>query len=149
MKKVIIVGAGLSGLSAGYHAQRRRLDYVVCEQGPRVGGLCQTIKQDGFQFDYSGHLLHLKNPYFQSLVRDLLGGNFASHKRSSLIYSHGVFTPYPFQANLYGLPSRVIKECLLEFVRAHCRRNDVAEAPHRTFYDWIVAKLGKESVGIL
>ena len=142
MKKVVIIGAGLAGLSAGYHAQRGRLEFVIYERGPRVGGLCQTVKKDGFQFDYSGHLLHLRNPYFRSLVGALLEDNLASHERKALIYSHGVFTPYPFQANLYGLPSRVVKECLLGFVRAYGRGKDAPTESFRTFHDWIVAKLG-------
>ena len=142
MSTTVIIGAGIAGLSAGYHAQLKGIDYSVYESEGAVGGLCRTIKKDGFLFDYSGHLLHLKAPYFQTLVKSLLGDNLHVLERKACIYSNGVFTRYPFQANLYGLPPEVIKECLLEFVKAYCGKEDLPTSSYKTFHDWIVAKLG-------
>ena len=146
MSKTVIIGAGLAGLSAGYHAQQRDLDYEIYEAEAAVGGLCRTIEKDGFQFDYSGHWLHLKDPYFQNLVKNLLGDNLKVVARNTAIYSHGVYTRYPFQANLYGLPAKVIKECLMGFVKAYYENEDLPTNAYRTFRDWIVAKLGR-SIG--
>jgi protoporphyrinogen oxidase len=143
MAKIVIIGAGISGLNAGYQANLRQLDYIICEQESEAGGLCRTIKKEGFYFDYSGHLLYLKDPYFKSLVKNLLRNNLNTHRRRSYIYSHGVFTPYPFQANLHNLPPNVIKECLLEFVKAYYENEDWPTNQYKTFYDWIAAKLGK------
>lgn len=143
MVKIVVIGAGLAGLSVGYHAERAKIDYMIYEQNNDVGGLCSTKEKDGFYFDHSGHLLHLKNPYFQSLVKDLLGDNLNSIHRHSFIYSKGVFTRYPFQANLYGLPPEVIKECLEEFVKAYYENEDLPSESYKSFYDWVVSKLGK------
>ena len=142
MGKTVIIGAGLAGLSAGYHAEKNNRDYVIYESAAHVGGLCRTVEREGFLFDYAGHLLHLKDPYFQWLVRELLADNLNILNRNAVIYSHGVFTRYPFQANLFGLPAPVVKECLLEFVRAYYENEDLPTKAYRTFYDWIVAKLG-------
>lgn len=142
MAELLIIGAGLAGLSAGYHAQRQGLDYEVLEAGPIVGGLCRTVAKDGFLFDFSGHLLHLKDPYFQDLVKDLLADNLNIIRRNAAIFSHGVFTRYPFQANLYGLPPQVIKECLQEFVKAYHEHDDLPTSAYGTFREWIEAKLG-------
>ncbi|MFA7059653.1 MAG: FAD-dependent oxidoreductase [Pedobacter sp.] len=146
MAATVIIGAGLAGLSAGYHAQQKNLDYEIYEADALVGGCCRTIERDGFLFDYSGHLLHLKNPYFQELVRELLADNLNILDRKAVIYSHGAFTRYPFQANLFGLPAPVVKECLLEFVKSYYDNEDLPTRDYRTFRDWIVAKLG-EGIG--
>ena len=146
MANMIIIGAGMAGLSAGYHAELKHLDYELYEADGVVGGCCRTIKRDGFHFDYSGHLLHLKDPYFQGLVKELLADNLNIITRNAVIYSHSVFTRYPFQANLFGLPADVVKECLLEFVKAFHGNDDLPSKSYRTFYDWIVAKLG-EGIG--
>jgi protoporphyrinogen oxidase len=146
MGKTVIIGAGLAGLSAGYHSQQKNLEYELYEADARVGGCCKTIERDGFLFDYSGHLLHLKDPYFQGLVRELLADNLNIINRNSVIYSHGAFTRYPFQANLFGLPAPVVKECLLEFVKSYYGNEDLPTRDYRTFRDWIVAKLG-EGIG--
>ena len=123
--------------------RKRNIDYEIYEKENRVGGLCRTVEKDGFCFDYSGHLLHLKDPYFQSFVKDLLGDNMNIIERNAFIYSNGVFTRYPFQANLYGLHPEVIKECLIEFVRAYYENEDMPTRSYRSFHEWIVAKLGK------
>lgn len=146
MAKTVIIGAGLAGLSAGYHAQLKNLEYELYESDALVGGCCRTIERDGFLFDYSGHLLHLKDPYFQGLVRELLADNLNIINRNAVIYSHGAFTRYPFQANLFGLPADVVKECLLEFVKSYYGNEDLPTKEYRTFQDWIVAKLG-EGIG--
>lgn len=146
MGKTVIIGAGLAGLSAGYHAQQKNLHYELYEAAAHVGGCCRTIERDGFLFDYSGHLLHLKDPYFQGLVRELLADNLNIINRNAVIYSYGAFTRYPFQANLFGLPADVVRECLLEFVKANYGNEDLPTRAYRTFHDWIVAKLG-EGIG--
>ena len=50
MSTTVIIGAGIAGLSAGYHAQLKGIDYSVYESEGAVGGLCRTIKKDGFLF---------------------------------------------------------------------------------------------------
>ncbi|HBA86929.1 MAG TPA: protoporphyrinogen oxidase [Geobacter sp.] len=142
MAETIIIGAGLAGLSAGYHARQMDLDYELYEAADAVGGCCRTVERDGFRFDCSGHLLHLKEPYFQGLVRELLAHNLNVISRNAVVYSHGRFTRYPFQANLFGLPGEVVKECLLEFVKSYHGSEDLPSRSYGTFYDWIVAKLG-------
>lgn len=120
-KRILILGAGLSGLSAAWHLQRLGIDCQILEKEAEVGGLCRSkeINGSGFTFDSSGHLLHFKNNYALRLVKKLVGKNLIRHKRNAWIYSYGKFTRYPFQANLYGLPKQVVKECLLEFLKTH------------------------------
>ncbi|MBJ6724254.1 protoporphyrinogen/coproporphyrinogen oxidase [Geomesophilobacter sediminis] len=146
MGKTVIIGAGLAGLSAAYHAQQKGVPYDLYEGDAAVGGCCRSVGEKGFLFDYSGHLLHLKDPYFQGLVRELLGDNLVVLHRNAVIYSHGAFTRYPFQANLHGLPAGVVKECLLSFVRSYYENEDLPTRAYATFRDWIVAKLG-EGIG--
>ncbi len=109
-KKIVILGAGLAGLSTAYHLQN---GCCVYEQGNEVGGLARSDKIDGFIFDHDGHLLHFKTEYVKKLIQTLLPGLFISHNRNSWVFSHNVFTKYPFQANTFGLPSQVVKKCIL------------------------------------
>jgi UDP-galactopyranose mutase len=78
-----------------------------------VGGWCRSIVQDGFTFDYAGHIMFSNDPYVHELYRLLLGDNVHWQDREAFIFSKGVHTRYPFQGSLYGLPPAVIKECLL------------------------------------
>src|SRR5437773_817034 len=113
--RTLILGGGMSGLSCAYHLKS---DYRLWEKSDEPGGLSRSIKQDGFVFDHTGHLLHLRDPYTLDLIPKLLGNNIVKNARNAWIYSSGTYTRYPFQANTYGLPPRVIKECLQGVVDA-------------------------------
>lgn len=103
----------MSGLSCAYHLHQKGDDnYLLLERSDEPGGLSRSIKQDGFVFDHTGHLLHLHNPYTKNLIPELLGNNIVENERQAWIYSHSRYTKYPYQANLYGLPQNVIDDCL-------------------------------------
>lgn len=141
-QKIVILGAGLSGLSAAWHLKKRGKEPLVFEKEKEPGGLCRSKKISGFIFDYDGHLLHFKHPYVFGLIKSLLGNNLAGHNRSSWVYSYGKYTPYPFQANLHGMPSPVIKDCLLGFIDA-AKRGGHPSKKQINFLDWINRTFGE------
>jgi len=149
--KVLIIGAGLTGLSTAFHLEKMGgIDYAVYEQREKVGGLCRSeyIGCPGvtgkFTFDILGHLLHLKEQYTIRLIKELLAGNLKSHRRDSWIYSKGVYTRYPFQANTHGLEPKVVKECVLGFIDAKYRSLRFPSSPSgESFYDWILQNFGQ------
>jgi len=137
VKRVVIIGGGLAGVSAGHHL----LEYepVVLEKESAIGGLCRSFTQDGFTFDCTGHLIHLKNQYTKDLIARLLPNAFDAHERLAAIYSKSTVTPYPFQANTYGLPPDVIKECVVGFVES---MQVNANASPKNFHDWVLRTFG-------
>ncbi len=138
---VLIVGGGLAGLSTAYHLGSR-LEALVVEKGTRVGGTAGSVAQDGFTFDQTGHLLHLHDDYGRRLILGLLRGNAARHERSAWIHSRGVDTRYPFQANTFGLPPRVVDDCLLGFLKTvHRPGRPLGSRP--SFRDWCLRQFGE------
>ena len=136
-KKIVIIGGGLAGLSAGYHLLEH--EPAVFEKENAIGGLCRSFTQDGFTFDCTGHLIHLKNQYTKDLVASILPDGFNAHERLAAIYSKSVTTPYPFQANTYGLPPDVVKECLIGFVDS-LQVN--GSPPPANFHEWVLRTFG-------
>ena len=57
MKKIIIVGGGISGLSAGCYARMNGYDAQIFEMNTLPGGLCTSWKRNGYTFDGSIHWL--------------------------------------------------------------------------------------------
>lgn len=143
---VIILGAGLTGLSCAYHLKRKikknsNFSFALYEKEDNAGGLCRSEVSQGFVFDYTGHLLHLKSNYAKNLIKTLLDKNLKRIKRNAWIYSKGTYTPYPFQANIYGLSQKVVKECIEGFIKARCLKQDKSVAG--SFYDWIIDTFGE------
>ena len=136
---VIVIGAGPTGLSAAYHLGR---DAVLLEQAGQVGGWCRSIEDKGFTFDMAGHIMFSNDPYVHEMYQLLLGDNVHWQDREAWIYSKGVFTRYPFQGSLYGLPPDVIKECVMGAIEARygaagANGNGSAPAAPRNFKEFI------------
>jgi UDP-galactopyranose mutase len=111
----VILGAGPTGLAAALHAGR---DSLLVEQNPSVGGWCRSIEDQGFTFDCAGHIMFSNDPYVLELYQRLLGDNVHWQNREAWIYSKSVYTRYPFQSALHGLPAPVLKECLVGAIEA-------------------------------
>lgn len=135
--EVLIIGAGLAGLSAGYHLSKR--DSVIVEAERQIGGLCKSFNVDGFTFDCTGHLIHFRTETGRQLIQKMLGDKIEQHQRKAAIFLQDRFTDYPFQANTYGLPPEVIKECLLGFIETLTHKNN---KPIDNFHDWIYDTFG-------
>jgi UDP-galactopyranose mutase len=121
-----IIGAGPTGLSAAYHLGA---DTLLLERNSTVGGWCRSIKDNGFTFDYAGHIMFSNDPYVLKLYDILLGDNQHWQNREAWIYSKNVHTRYPFQGALFGLPPEVIKECIVGAIDARYKPATKEELP--------------------
>ncbi|MCL2144953.1 MAG: FAD-dependent oxidoreductase [Endomicrobia bacterium] len=135
MKKNIIIGAGISGLSAAYFLKQ---PYIVLEEKPYAGGLCRSFYENGFTFDCSGHFIHIKDEKIKSIVNKLSGG-VDEVARNASIFINGNFVPFPFQANLYHLDEKTKKEC----VDGVLKRKDAEISVKMPFLSWCEAMFGK------
>lgn len=138
---ILIVGAGLAGLSTAYHLNG--LPCRIFEKEKEAGGLCRSYQNNGFTFDMTGHLLHFRQPAIKALVESLLAGRLQQHARRSFIYSHHTYTEYPFQVNTYGLPPEVVRECLMGFIATLTQSGPRRMPEHRSFKEWILDNLGE------
>jgi protoporphyrinogen oxidase len=130
---VAILGAGLTGMSAAYHLGQAGVPHRIFERLPRHGGHAVTVEEDGYRFDRTGHLLHLRDPEMRRLALGWLGGDALEIRRRSMIWSSGTYTRYPFQANTFGLPPAIAYECLHGFIQAHFAREKPAPKDFEEF----------------
>jgi protoporphyrinogen oxidase len=113
--ETVVIGAGPTGLSAAFHLGKGSL---LLEAGSTVGGWCRSVVDNGFTFDHAGHIMFSNDPYVHEMYELLLGDNVHWQNREAWIYSHDVYTRYPFQQALHGLPPEVLKECIIGAIEA-------------------------------
>ncbi|WP_216318445.1 protoporphyrinogen/coproporphyrinogen oxidase [Deinococcus aestuarii] len=133
---IVILGAGPAGLSAAYHLER---EYVVLEKNETPGGLCRSFELGGLTFDLGGHAFFTRHEPVRELLWNLLDGAVYTQPRSAWVHSHGAVVPYPFQANLHGLPHEIVHDCLLGLHEA-ARQGEPGEATN--LLSWIGATFG-------
>ena len=68
---ILIIGAGLTGLTTAYTLARRGRDVTVLEQMDRAGGQIQTHREQGFVFESGPNTGTVSNPEVAELMADL------------------------------------------------------------------------------
>lgn len=141
-KKVVIIGAGPTGLGAAYRLHELKYDnWVLYEGSDYVGGHASShVDAHGFVWDEGGHVIFSHYPYFDKLVDDMLGQAENQLIRESWIVRGESWIPYPFQNNLRYLPKATQVKCLLGAANAAANGNARASA---NFRDWILATFGE------
>ncbi|MGC8927963.1 MAG: protoporphyrinogen/coproporphyrinogen oxidase [Myxococcota bacterium] len=134
---VFIIGAGPAGISTAYFLKSHSV--TIVEKEERAGGLMKTDYYENSYFDKTGHLLHLKTEELKRIIEYELNVPLKHIKRNSKIFSHNVFTEYPFQINLYGLPKEVIARCLKNFLAVRLTKK---KRRYNTFKDFIYGEFG-------
>jgi protoporphyrinogen oxidase len=127
-KKIVIIGAGPTGLAAGYRL--RELGYrnfTIFEAREKVGGLASSEKSaNGFTYDIGGHVLFSHYEYFDRLFDKLMGTDYQELQREAWVWMFNRWLPYPFQNNIKYLPKPVILECVMGLIEAQKKPLDMS-----------------------
>lgn len=51
MKDVVILGAGITGLTTAHHLKKKGLDFLILEKADRVGGVIHSVTEDGYIYE--------------------------------------------------------------------------------------------------
>ncbi|MBX3364978.1 MAG: FAD-dependent oxidoreductase [Phycisphaeraceae bacterium] len=144
--RVLIVGAGPTGLGAAYRLKElghRRV--VVVDQHERVGGLARSFTDSaGFTWDIGGHVMFSHYDYYDRLFDKMLGDEHCLNDRESWVRMFDRWIPYPFQNNIRYLPPEAAYECLQGLIDAQVRHKGAHTPQSATnFGEFIDAVFGE------
>ncbi|OFS64599.1 protoporphyrinogen oxidase [Nosocomiicoccus sp. HMSC09A07] len=124
MKKVCIVGGGVTGLSTAYYLTKNGIAVDLYEASERIGGKIKTYRKNGFVIEQGAESYISRKPDLtdlaveigmkDDLVRNLTGRSF--------IYANGSLSPVP-QNTILGVPTtkEAIQDTELLSVRGKAR----------------------------
>lgn len=80
-KRIVIIGAGISGLTSAYLLHKKNFEVIVLEKNESVGGSIETVFENGFLFDRGPNSALETTPVIGFLVDEL-------NLRDELIYAN-------------------------------------------------------------
>lgn len=97
-KKIVIIGAGIGGLSAGYFLSRTGdYDVTILEKSPVIGGLCSSFEYDDFILDYGAHKIYSVIPGVLDEIQDLMGDRLLTLQKHNRLFLRGHLIDYPLK----------------------------------------------------
>jgi len=158
--KALIVGGGISGLSAAYYLSKAGVRPTLIEKSQQLGGVIRTTMQHGCVLEAGPDSFISQKPAAMELIRELgladqvIGSN--DHLRVTYIFKHGRLVPLPdglmmmvptkimplVGTRLLSWPTKI--RMGLEFLR----RPD-GKRPDRSVTEFLVDHYGQESVDYL
>lgn len=106
MKDVVVVGGGITGLTAGFELLEDDLDVVVLEAGDRVGGKLHTVEWLGRQIEVGADAFLARHPAAADLARRIgLGDDLVEPAAGQVwLWTRGRLRPLP-QGTVLGVPT--------------------------------------------
>ncbi len=131
----IILGAGISGISASYHLNQKDIENIIFEKDDDWGGLCGNFEINGFRFDKAIHLSFTTNEY----VKDLFSKSteYITHKPLAYNYYKGSWLKHPAQNNLEPLSLNEKIEIISDFMENPNQKENI-----KNYEEWLKAQYG-------
>jgi protoporphyrinogen/coproporphyrinogen III oxidase len=120
MKRIAIIGGGISGLSAAYALEQKKragagVEYTVFEGSPRFGGVLVTDHVEGCLVEAGPDSFLTEKPWASDLCRQLglgdqlIGSNDADRKTYILTHGHLVEMP---DGLMFMVPTKIVPSVL-------------------------------------
>ena len=145
--QIIILGAGISGLSLSMKLGLNGVDVVVLESNKTIGGLAGTIRENGYCMDVGPHSFFTDDTEILDRVLQLFNNTLKASPRRVKFYYKGKYLDYPltaygvlFQMGVWsgirsGL-SYITSKALSKIYRS-------VEGEEETVEDWAIKSFGK------
>ncbi len=129
----MILGAGIAGLSASYHARKKGIKTAVYEANERAGGLLDNFTIDGFRFDNAVHLSFATEPEVRAIFDTT---PYFAHPAVSSCWDDSTWLKHPAQNNMYPLSADERTHLIAGLVE----RPDIVINNYR---DWLIYQYGE------
>jgi oxygen-dependent protoporphyrinogen oxidase len=144
---VAIIGGGITGLTAAFYLQRNGIPVTVYEASGRVGGVIQSLREDGYLAEFGPNTILETSPKVGQLIRDagLQAQRLDPAPEAEARYVVRYRRPIAMPASLLGFLSTALfttkaKLAVLREPFVPARR----DAKEESIADFVLRRLGRE-----
>ena len=141
---VVVLGAGLAGLSAAYELARAGQRVTLLEREARVGGMAASWRKGPYWLEFGPHRFHTQDPALEELLYEVLDGEVVRRERLSRIYLRERFFRYPLEVGnvVAGLGPGLLARSLRDYLWMRAR-NVVRPLGDEHFENWVLKRFGR------
>lgn len=143
--KVIVLGAGVSGLGLAWRLSSRGVEVCVLEANSQVGGLARTERTDGYCLDVGPHSFFSEDKGIADAVLSLFDPPLVPAPRSVQFYYEGKYLDYPLTPLnvLFGMGAWSGGRAAISFLKSRFQSREVGVDPdNETVEDWAIRSFG-------
>lgn len=145
-KEIVILGAGLSGLTTAWKLAKHGQKVTVIESSDKIGGLAKSFKKNRCIFDYGPHAFHTKNRMVFSELRTILGNQLdcIGKKKITVYFNKKTFDdPLRNTYAMLNLGLNQLIKCATSYAYSNIKLK-LFNPKDDTFEDWLSNRFGKE-----
>jgi protoporphyrinogen oxidase len=137
-KRIIVVGAGIAGLTLAYRLSRAGYELLVVEKEGTVGGLAKSFAYEGgYIFDAGPHRFYTEDAAVLSFIHEVLEDDYLTIGRRSGVRMFDKYFEWPLKiTSLLRMPMRDFFSIGLDLLRRERRQGE-------SFEDYIIGAYGR------
>lgn len=137
--RILILGAGMAGLSAAIHLRRSGYETLILEKESYAGGLFTNSSVEGCDFDYGPKILLLDESENSKEILQYLDNDFDKLPVQESVYlqQYGLLH-YPLQRHLIDLPSPLREKIITDL-----HASQQTQTSYTNFREWLISHFGK------
>jgi len=142
VEKILVIGAGISGLSIASILKDAGNDILVFERSSNVGGLVKCSTHEGVLFHrVGGHVFNAKNKRVSNWLCSKFDKQFEfiSSARNAKIFMDNMMIGYPIENNIHHFPLDIVQSVVKDLMGL-TNSDDLSEV---NFRDFLLSKFGK------
>jgi len=145
MKKILILGGGLTGLSTAWKLSKSPgYNVEIIEIEDKLGGISSTFNYKGYALDYGPHKIYTLIPEIMDVIQELLKDDLLKVPKKCQIRLKGKYLDYPVGLKniLFGISPLTSLTCGL-YAGKSIASNLIRNKNDITYEDYVTNRFGK------
>ncbi|MBU1987997.1 MAG: NAD(P)-binding protein, partial [Nanoarchaeota archaeon] len=147
MKKVLILGGGVTGLRIAKYLLDSGYDVTIVEKSSTVGGMSKSFRYKDFILDCGPHKFYTQLPGVYDDYKEIIGeGEYLIVKKKNSLRLLGKYFDFPVKLSqlMININPVLSAQIMLDFIKAKFVKKKIV-----SYEDYFVKGFGEKGYGIL